>query len=381
MNKKALIIAGTASMISQFNMLNIEVLQEKGYEVEIACDFFCGNNIDEKEKDRFKQELKSKNIKIHQIDFSRNVFNIFEHIKALNQIKDLKNNEHYDIVHCHMPISAFLTKLAFRNERKKGTKVMYTAHGFHFFKGAPIINWILYYPLEKISSKWLDSLILINNEDYELAKKKMHAKNVYLTPSIGVDIKRFKECKADRKEICKELEIPDDGFILLSVGELIYKKNHKSVIDALNKINNRNFYLLIVGVGDDKEKIESLIKKYKLEANVKLLGYRKDVEKLYKISDCLIHIPLREGLGMAPLEAMASGLPLITSNINGINDYTKNNISGYCVNPKSIDEISLAINNMYNNKEFRIECGQNNLETVKKYDKNNTRKLLEEIYQ
>lgn len=380
MSKKALIIAGTASMISQFNMLNIEVLQNKGYEVEIACDFFNGNNIDENEKRRFKEELTNKSIKIHQIDFTRNVLNIFGHIKALKQIEELRNKQYYDIVHCHMPISAFLTKLAFKKERKKGTKVIYTAHGFHFFKGAPLINWILYYPLEKISSRWLDTLILINKEDYDLAKMKMHTKNIYLTPSIGVDIDRFSKCKINKEEMLSEWNIPKDSFVLLSVGELIYKKNHRMIIEALNKLKNNNIYLLIVGIGNKKEELINYINKCNLESNVKLLGYRKDIEKIYKTSDCLIHIPLREGLGMAPLEAMASNLPLITSNINGIKDYTKENISGCCVNPKSIDEISNAILKMYEDKDFRNTCSKNNIETVKFYGKNNVKKLLEEIY-
>lgn len=381
MNSKALIIAGTASMISQFNMLNIEVLQNKGYEVEIACDFFNGNNIDENEKLRFKQELSSKNIKIHQIDFTRNVLNIFGHIKALNQIKQLKNNTHYDIVHCHMPISAFLTKLAFKNERKKGTKVMYTAHGFHFFKGAPLINWLLYYPLEKISSKWLDTLILINTEDYELAKNKMHAKQIYLTPSIGVDTDRFNNCKVNKKEMLKQLNIPNDSFILLSVGELDDNKNQSIVIEALNEIKNENIYYLLVGLGKNTNKINNLIDQHHLNKNVKLLGYRKDIDKIYKISDCLIHVPLREGLGMAPLEAMACGLPLISSDTRGIRNYTQSNISGCCVNPKSIDEIINAILKMYNNKSLRISCSKNNVQTVQKYSKENVRKFLEEVYQ
>lgn len=380
MSKKALIIAGTASMISQFNMLNIEVLQNKGYEVEIACDFFNGNNIDENEKRRFKEELTNKSIKIHQIDFTRNVLNIFGHIKALKQIEELRNKQYYDIVHCHMPISAFLTKLAFKKERKKGTKVIYTAHGFHFFKGAPLINWILYYPLEKISSRWLDTLILINKEDYDLAKMKMYTKNIYLTPSIGVDIDRFSKCKINKEEMLNKLNIPKDSFVLLSVGELIYKKNHRMIIEALNKLKNNNIYLLIVGIGNKKDELINYINKCNLEGNVKLLGYRKDIEKIYKTSDCLIHIPLREGLGMAPLEAMASNLPLITSNINGIKDYTKENISGCCVNPKSIDEISNAILKMYEDKDFRNICSKNNIETVKFYGKNNVKKLLEEVY-
>lgn len=380
MSKKALIIAGTASMISQFNMLNIEVLQNKGYEVEIACDFFNGNNIDENEKRRFKEELTNKSIKIYQIDFTRNVLNIFGHIKALKQIEELRNKQYYDIVHCHMPISAFLTKLAFKKERKKGTKIIYTAHGFHFFKGAPLINWILYYPLEKISSRWLDTLILINKEDHELAKMKMHTKNIYLTPSIGVDIDRFSKCKIDKEEMLSEWNIPKDSFVLLSVGELDDNKNQSIVIDAINRINNKKVYYLLVGLGGNTNKIENLIKNSKLSNNIKILGYRKDIERIYKTSDCLIHVPLREGLGMAPLEAMASGLPLITAKVGGIKDYTKENISGCCVNPKSIDEISNAILKMYEDKDFRNVCSKNNIETVKFYGKNNVKKLLEEIY-
>lgn len=378
MNKKALIIAGTASMISQFNLLNIEVLKEYDYDVEIACDFVNGNNIDDKEKLRFKNELKDNNIAIHQIDFSRNFLNIFGHIKAYKQIKKLKDSKHYDLVHCHMPISAFLTKLAFKNE--KTTRVIYTAHGFHFFKGSPLINWLIYYPLEKISSKWIDTLMVINNEDYKLAKERLLAKKVYLTPSIGVDIDRFSNCEVNKKEIISKYNIPDDAFILLSVGELIRKKNHISVLKALSKLNNKNIYFLLVGIGKDKVKLENAVHKLHLKSNVRFLNYQKEIEKLYHVSDCLIHIPFREGLGMAPLEAMASGKPLITSYINGIKDYTENGVSGICVNPNSIDEIAKAISIMYDDADFRYKCSNNNIKTVEKYGKNKVRELLEEVY-
>lgn len=378
MNKKALIIAGTASMISQFNLLNIEVLKEYGYDVEIACDFVYGNNIDDKEKSRFKNELKDNNIVYHQIDFSRNFLNIFGHIKAFKQIKKLKDTQHYDLVHCHMPISAFLTKLAFKND--KTTRVIYTAHGFHFFKGAPLINWLIYYPLEKISSKWIDTLILINNEDYQLARERLLVKNVYLTPSIGVDIDRFKNCECDKKEMLSKYNIPDNAFILLSVGELIHKKNHISVLKALSKLNNPNIYFLLVGIGKDKEELENSVHKLNLDNNVRFLYYQKEIEKIYNISDCLIHIPFREGLGMAPLEAMTSGKPLITSYINGIKDYTENEVSGICVNPNFIDEIVNAINRMYDDADFRKKCSINNIKTVEKYGKNKVRELLKEVY-
>lgn len=380
MSKKALIVAGTASMISQFNMVNIEVLQEYGYEIEIACNFFNGNNIDENEKKRFKEELKNKNIKIHQIDFTRNFFNIPQHYKAYKQLKKIKKNNHYDLVHCHMPISALITKFVFRKTWKKGTRVMYTAHGFHFFNGAPLKNWILLYPLEKISSMWLDTLILINTEDYERAKRKMLAKNVYLTPSVGVDINRFHNYKCDIEKVKEELNIPKDAFVLLSVGELIHKKNHMSVLKALHKINNPNIFFIIIGIGADTVLLNNAVKELNLSNNVKFLSYQKDIERIYHISDCLVHVPFREGLGMAPLEAMACSKPLITAYINGIKDYTENEVSGLCVSPFSVDEISLAIERMYRDKDLRDRCSINNFKTVQKYDIANTKKLLQEVY-
>lgn len=378
MNKKALIIAGTASMISQFNMINIEVLKNKNYDIDIACNFNNGNNIDDKEKERFKKELKDKGINYFQIDFTRNAFNIFGHIKAYKQIKKLKNKNSYALVHCHMPIVAFLTRLAFKKDKDK-TRVLYTAHGFHFFKGAPILNWILYYPLEYIASYWTDTLITINHEDYNRSKNHFKAKNYYLTPSIGVDIDRFKNCNVNKEEILKELNIEEDKYILLSVGELTKKKNQEIIIKALHSLNNKNIVLLLIGIGGQREYLENLINKYNLQDNIKLLGYRKDVERICKVANCFVHIPTREGLGVAPLEAMASGLPLIASNINGINDYAKNEVTGYTVNPKSIVEVKEAIERMYLNKETD-KFSKNNQEIVYRYSKENVKKLLEEIY-
>lgn len=380
MNKKrALIIAGTASMISQFNMTNIEVLEKLHYKIDVAFDINHGNNIDEKEKERFKKELEERNIDIHQIDFSRSFLNLFGHIKAYKQINNLRKNNHYDIVHAHMPISSFLTRLAFRNERKNGTKVIYTAHGFHFFKGAPIINWILYYPLELLASYWTDTLILINKEDYTLAKK-MHAKSVVYTPGIGVDVDRFFNAKANKKALLSQLNIPGNKFILLSIGELNDNKNQRLMIEALHELNNLDIYLLLVGVGENKEKLQKLINEYGLTNNIKLLGYRKDVDKICKLADCFIHTPKREGLGLASLEAMAVGLPVITTITSGTKDYTTNGITGYCIENDSVDELVSAINKMYLDKKFRNKCSKNNKEIVKKFSKEESRKVIEKVY-
>ena len=378
--KRALIIAGTASMISQFNMTNIEVLEELNYKIDVAFDIYHGNNIDEKEKIRFKNELKQRDIDIHQIDFSRSFFNIFGHIKAYKQIDELRKNNHYDIVHAHMPISSFLTRLVFKKERKNNTKVMYTAHGFHFFKDAPFINWILYYPIEYIASYFTDTLILINKEDYALAKSRFHAKEVVYTPGIGVDVARFKNAKPNKKELLSSLNIPGNKFMLLSIGELNNNKNQSLSIEAIHQLNNKDIYLLIVGIGEDEQKLKDLINKYNLNENVRLLGYRKDVENLCKIADCFIHTPRREGLGMSPLEAMAAGLPLIITNTRGAKDYTIDGKTGYCINNDSIEELKAAISKTYENKELRKQFSKNNVEIVKNFSKQESRKIIERVY-
>src|SRR5699024_9702226 len=103
-------------------------------------------------------------------------------------LQKLANSESYDIVHTQSPIGGALCRLAFRKNRKRGTKIIYQAHGFHFYKGGPISNWIFFYPIEKVCSYFTDTLITINHEDYELAKKKFHAKEVVYVPGVGIDL-------------------------------------------------------------------------------------------------------------------------------------------------------------------------------------------------
>lgn len=275
---------------------------------------------------------------VYQIDTSRSPLNM-GNIKAITQIKELVAKEKYDIVHCHTPVAAMCTRLACRRARKNGTRVFYTAHGFHFYKGAPLKNWLIYYPVEKICSHFTDVLITINKEDYILAQNKMKAKCVEYVPGVGIDLETFNQVISSKKEKRKELGIPEDSLLFLSVGELNENKNHEVVIRA---IADMNVYYIIAGEGDFKQHLQNVINDLEIGNTVKLLGYRHDVRELYKAADAFIFPSFREGLSVSVMEAMASGLPVICSNIRGNTDLIDNS-GGALFNPHSIEDCKNAI--------------------------------------
>lgn len=378
----ALMIAHVASMIDHFNMPNIKLLIELGYSVHVACNFKSGSSCDDAEIESLKAKLDSLGVTYTHIDFERSPFS-FKNLTAYKQLKNVFNENHYDLVHCHTPMGGVLGRLAAKKYRKSGTKVIYTAHGFHFFKGAPLKNWLLYYPVEWFCAFWTDELITINKEDYARAQRHMHAKHVTYIPGVGVDLKKFSPKLPDekaKKNKLRELVIDDDKFILLSVGELQSRKNHIVVINALCELKNPDIVYLIAGVGELHDQYQEVIDKNGMTDNIKLLGYRTDIPELCEIADCFVHPSVREGLGIAPLEAMACGLPLISADINGIKDYTEDGVTGCCVNPRSVEEMKSAILRMYEDKAFRDECRKNNLEIVKTFSIENSMQIMKKIY-
>lgn len=379
--KKALIVATTASMIDQFNMPNIHILQKLGYEVSTACNINEGNTTSKERINEFLVELEKLEVKHYDICFPRSPYKVRRLCAAYKALKKIIMSEQYDLIHCHTPVGGLLTRIIGKRAKSCfNVRIIYTAHGFHFFKGAPVKNWLLYFPVEWICSHWTDVLVTINREDYCLARRYMKAKKVEYIPGVGVDTKKFSECSVDVIGKRRELNIPVDKFVLLSVGELHARKNQQVVIEALHRLNDKDIYYLLVGKGELYESYKSMIDRYSLENNIRLLGFREDIDELCKIADCFVHPSIREGLGIAPLEAMACGLPLIVSNVNGIKDYAKNGISGYCVNPISVEEMCEAINRMKTDKGFRDRCGVNNVNIAKQFDVLKSAKIIEEIY-
>ena len=366
--KKALFVATVGSFLG-FERNDIKILQNMGCEVHIAANISLS-------------DFQADGIICHQVDFARTPW-AKTNLNAYKQLKKLFNETHFDIVHCHTPMGGVLGRLVAKKYRKADTKVIYTAHGFHFFKGAPLKNWLLYYPVEWLCAFWTDELITINKEDYARAQKHMHAKHVTYIPGVGVDLNKFSPKSPDenaKKNKLHELGIDDDKFILLSVGELQSRKNHIVVINALSELKIPKIVYLIAGAGELHDHYQEIIDKNGMSDNIKLLGYRTNISELCEIADCFVHPSVREGLGIAPLEAMACGLPLISADINGIKDYTEDGVTGCCVNPHSIEEMKNAILEMYEDKAFRDECGKNNVRAVKAFSIENTGNIMRNLY-
>ena len=216
--KKAIILTTVPSTIEQFNMENIKLLKQLGYKVDVASNFGTTGNIDENRLKSFENELRNMGVKIINICFSRKLSTL-SNFKAYFKLKKILKNENYHLLHCHTPICSVITRIASRKIRRKGTKVIYTAHGFHFYKGAPLLNWIIYYPIEKLCARWTDCLITINEEDYKLAKEKFKIKEIELINGVGVDENRFnfQMSNEEKEEIRKGLNLKNDDFVLIQV--------------------------------------------------------------------------------------------------------------------------------------------------------------------
>lgn len=348
----------------------IQELIKEGHQVDIACN----NSVSD-----VPEVYKELKCKIYTISCSRSVFDV-GNLKAINEIRKIVSDNHYDIVHCHTPIAAACTRIACRKKRKSGTKVIYTAHGFHFYKGAPIKNWVFFYPMEKLCAHFTDVLITINKEDYQLAKKKMGAKKVEYVPGVGVDVERFKNTIVDKEDIRHKIDIPIDAQILLSVGELNENKNHKTVIKAMEQLKNKDVHYVVVGEGNLKEKLIDLSKKCGIEDRIHFLGYRTDVNELCKCADVFCFPSYREGLGIAAIEAMAAGLPLITSDVHGINDYSEEGVTGYKCRPNDVEGFVNAISLLVSSEKKRIAMGKMNIERAERYDIKNIIPIMKCLY-
>jgi glycosyltransferase involved in cell wall biosynthesis len=376
--RKALVVTTVSSTIDQFCMNDISILLQN-YDVQVAANFTTGNNTSEERINEFKNELQMKNITINEIPFDRNPGSS-NNIKAYKKLKRLINQNGFDLIHCHTPIAAMLTRLAARKMRKEGTKVFYTAHGFHFYKGASFINWLIYYPIERWLSKYTDVLITINTEDYERAKSNFKAKKVEHVSGVGIDLGKFNKGKIDKEIKRKDLNLPKDAFIILSVGELNKNKNHEVVIKALAKLNNSKVHYVICGQGKLDESLRNLSIELAIEGQVHLLGFRKDIPEICKISDLFVFPSFREGLSVALMEAMANGLPVVCSKIRGNSDLIEDGKGGNLVEPNNIDGFRKAIDRLISDSLLRNEFSCNNLKQISKYSIENVITDMERIY-
>lgn len=367
-NKKIMMISTTDNMIWQFMLPHIKHLQELGNVVECVCA----------KTGFWFDELKDKhNLVVHDIDFGRNPIKL-KNFKAYKQLKELQKQQGYDLVYSQQPVGGMMGRLV---GKKFKIPVIYTAHGFHFFKGCPVVNKFIYKPVEKWLSKYTDILITINEEDYQNALK-MKAKQVYKINGIGIDSNKIKIEEFDKLAFKKELGLEENDKVVLTISELNENKNYITMLKAIKILveKDKNIKFVSCGTGVWKDKIHNFAKELGIENNCVFLGYRKDISKIIQITDLFFHASFREGLTLSVLEAMSFGVPCVVSNVRGNRDLVVDGKGGFVAEP--IDEQTFAnrIEQILNDKQLYAEFSVFNKERSKDYMVENVKRQLEAIY-
>lgn len=395
MEKKVLIVASVASMIDQFIIPSIKLLQSMGYEVDVATNFEKGSTCTHEKIDELKKKLFEMSIDAFQIDFDRKIANIKGILKAIKQLNEVvKGNKstifgekthkqsEYAFIHCHSPIGGVVGRIV---AEKNSIKSVYTAHGFHFYKGAPLKNWLLFYPVEWLFSWITDVLITINKEDYERSKNNLHAKELYYVPGIGIDIKKFNSSNINSDYKKNDLSLTDKNYIIFSVGELNDNKNHSIVIRALGELASenpeiyRNVHYVIAGKGDLVEDLQKLAAANGIKNQLHLLGFRTDISELLQIADVFALPSKREGLNVSLMEAIVSGKYCLASNIRGNQDLIIDEEIGCLVDSFDLQGWKNAIAHSINrNKETDISKRK---EIISMISSENIEKNMRTIYE
>lgn len=382
--RKALLVTTVSGFVPQFEMNNVRLLQQMGYEVHYAANYHMVSYG----KDNHR--LDGTGIIRHQVDFVRSPFKI-QNFQVYRQLKDLMRQESFDLVHCHTPMGGVMARLAAHGTKTR--PVIYTAHGFHFFQGAPLINWLCYYPMEKWLSRYTDQQICINREDYERAKR-FYAKQVDYVPGVGIDLAKIPVISNEvKREKRKELGILEGKIVILSAGELIRRKNHESVIRAIANLKNPQLCYVICGHGELESYLYELVQKLGIEEQVLFAGYRSDIFDIYQSADIYAFPSYQEGLPMALLEAMASGAPVVCSDIRGSRDlmgvcesevYSSMKICEGGIMVKKADDVdgyAQALQHLLDRKEEWTQMGMANKKNAEGFTIEAVARKMKEIYE
>lgn len=375
MEKKKVLFVATVvkTHIMQFHLPYLKMFQEMGWETAVAAR----NDYEDPADCQIPYCDRYFDIPFERLPWKKG------NLRAYRMLKAIIDQEHYDLIHCHTPVGAMIARLAARAARRKGMKVIYTAHGFHFFRGAPVANWLLFYPVEWVLSFCTDVLITINQEDYARAKGHLHAKRVEYVPGVGIDTARFRENTVDRREKRRELGCADGDFLILTVAEMTANKNHITILKALALLKNEpmfaNLHYWICGRGETWQSLENSARELGIASHIHFLGYRNDAPELYPCCDLFAFMPYREGLPVALMEAMASGAPIVCTQIRGNRDLITDGVSGVFVenSPQALAE---AIRALYADPQRREALGRGAREAVQAFDAEAVYRQMKEIY-
>lgn len=366
-NKKILVVTTTDNMIWQFLIPHIQHLQSLGNTVECVCA----------KTGFWFDELATKyNFVMHEINFTRNPISL-RNLKGFNSLCKLQKENNYNLIYCQQPVGGVMG-------RKLGKKfklpVIYTAHGFHFFKGNNPLKNVIFKTIEKHYAKYTTALITINEEDFQ-ACQNWKAKQKFKINGIGVDLTKYKVPENfDKKKFREEIGFNENDFIVTSIGELNKNKNTLMLLEVFKNIKNENIKYLICGQGPLKKEYEKYIAENNLQNRVKMVGFRKDIPNILSATDLYIMPSFREGLSKSMMEAMCFGLPVVASKIRGNIDLLGTEEGGLLCNPKNNEKFNFAIENLFNSPKLCRQFGERNTEFVKNFDINVVLKQMEKIY-
>lgn len=371
--KKVLIVTRVSGFVPQFEMNNVKILRQLGYEVHYAANFDVvayGND---------NQRLEGTGIICHHIPFCRSPFSPDVRI-SYRQLKHLMQTESFDLIHCHMPMTGVITRMAaqsVKRKTKRSVPVIYTTHGFHFYSGAPLANWIYYFP-ERWLARYTDCLITMNEEDFCRAQSFSVRGNVEKISGVGIQTEQQTYGK-DREWM--GFGIHNEDFVLVSVGELNANKNHIQMLRALAQCKDPVIKYILCGQGDMLEELERFVKEKQLESQVVFAGYRLDVKRILATADLFVFPSLREGLSVAVMEAMNAGLPILAKKIRGNTDLIENGKGGILVEKGEISEYVDAILKIKRESELAREMGQWNKKRVQQFSVDRVEEQMRRIYE
>lgn len=350
-----------------FHLPYMKWFKEQGWEVHVAASGEIGLPYVDKK---------------FTIPIQRSPFSL-TNIKAYQELKNIIDQHQYKLIHCHTPMGGVLARLAARGARTNGAKVIYTAHGFHFCKGAPFQNWMLYYPIEKMLSRYTDCLITINKEDYTLAKHRFNIPSIEHVHGVGVNTETFQPIsEKDKAERKKSFGYQPDDFLLFYAAEFNSNKNQQMLIKALASIKEEvpNAKLLLAGEGTLQKTCKELAKRLEVEHMVHFLGFRKDIPEILPMCDVAVASSLREGLPVNMMEAMACGLPVVASLNRGHRELIDENRNGYLISPNDYRGFSNKLKDIWRSREMYQQLKQESRLMVKNFSLEQITKELSEIY-
>jgi glycosyltransferase involved in cell wall biosynthesis len=347
----------------------LEAALDMGYEV------FWGVNKNNPEE--LKCDLP---VKLFDSHTYRSITAIKDNWVAFKNLRRVIKNNDIKVIHCNTPVGGMIGRIC--GKLYNVDKVIYTAHGFHFYKGAPLINRTLFKWAEQIMAHWTDVIITMNQEDYEAAKRFRLKKNgkVYKVHGVGITLSDFEKVTVNKSEVRKNLGLKDTDIVCISAGDLVPRKNYQIAIKAIAKAKNPNLHYLICGIGSDMDRLKRLAENLNISNQIHFLGFRTDMIELFKSSDIFLFTSLQEGLPRSLMEAMACGLPCVVSKIRGNVDLIIHNVGGYLCDVNSYKEYAEKIKTLSTNRKLALKMSENNLETIKKFDISVVTSEINKIY-